>query len=220
MEKQEIKRDFIFEFAGMPKSGKTTVLRIIMSFLKANGYSVSEYEFHGGGHYAPIDKKDIGSLNLFLAANAIEALMVFSAGEKKYPRVFFLDRGIFDRCIWTKVLIEKNDIASSEGDAMLNFLTMPQLADRLDGVFLFVTSPELSLRREAKNTLLPRTGRIMNDPFLTTLRTVSLDLAREFHDRFRNMCVIDTEQSDEQIKLTSEQVAAKILSIIQKADDR
>ena len=219
-ETQNIKRDYIFEFAGMPKSGKTTILRIIMSFLKAKGFRVSEYEFHGGGHYAPIDKKDISSLNFFLAANAIEALMVFSAGEKKHSRIFFLDRGIFDRCIWTKVLVEKGNISTAEGNTMLNFLTMPQLVNRMDGTFLFITSPKLSLKREAKNALIPRTGRIMNDSFLTTLRTVSLDLSKELHDSFRNMNVFDTAQLDEEVKPTAELVAKTILSIIQHSDGR
>lgn len=218
MEKKQLKRDFIFEFAGMPKSGKTTVLRIIEHFLKGKGYRIQE--FHGGGHYAPIDKNEIGSFNLYLAAKAIESLVVFSQIEKRHPRILLMDRGIFDRCIWTKVLVERKEIKPSETEAILNFLTVPRLLERIDGVFLFVSSPQLCLEREAENKLIVRTGRVMNQDRLTALRSVSLNLAKHYSNRLSHIHVLDTDKLDGKIKSTAEVVAEKILSIIQKSNGR
>ena len=128
-------RDYFFEFAGMPKSGKTTVCDIVVHFLKRKGLRVSEY--HGGGRYVRIDKSSLTSLNLYLAIKAVEFVVTNVEREKTQYRVFVMDRGLFDRRVFTRTLLDLKRIDSSEASTISNFLGMPKLTDYIDGVFLF-----------------------------------------------------------------------------------
>ena len=86
-----------------------------------------------------------------------------------------MDRGIFDRCIFTNSLLEMGKISEHEGTALSNFLTLPRFVKGVDGVFLFITTPELSISREYKGRLVQQSGRVMNTDFLSELRRASLE---------------------------------------------
>lgn len=208
-----LQKDFFFEFAGMPKSGKTTVLDVVVHFLKRKGYRVEEY--HGGGRYSPIDKSAIASLNVYLACKATEFILTSSEKEKVYSRIYVLDRGLFDRMLFTRALKEMKAIDEREFESVSKFLCMSRTMNRLDGVFLFVTSPELSIERENKNKLIVRTGRVMNSDFLSTLRRVSLDSVTHPFEAFPTLNLIDTEQLDGRIKESAQMVADVITNKIE-----
>src|SRR6185436_13046244 len=94
--------DHFVEFAGMPKSGKTTVLDIVSHHLRRSGILLNE--FHGGGRYAPIDKSSLPALNMYLGGEAVAFILTRAHREKAVNRLFLLDRGIVDRCIFTRAL--------------------------------------------------------------------------------------------------------------------
>lgn len=208
-----LRRDFFFEFAGMPKSGKTTTLDVVVHFLKRKEYRVEEY--HGGGRYSPIDKSAIASLNIYLACKAMEFIVTSAEKEKVYSRVFIMDRGLFDRMLFTKALKEMKKIDEEEFESLSNFLSIPRMTNKLDGIFLFVTSPELSIERENKNKLIVKTGRVMNTDFLSTLRRVSLDTINNPLEAFPMVTLIDTEQLDGRIKESAQMIADIMINKIE-----
>lgn len=205
-------RDYFFEFSGMPKSGKTTILDIVTHYLKRSGLRMQE--FHGGGRYAPIDKSAIGSLNMYLAGMSIEFILVASEREKIGHRIFLLDRGIFDRIIFTRTLRKLKRIDDNEAVALEHYLKLPSLLGRLDAVFLFITNPDLSVSREYKNKLVRSTGRVMNTKFLESLRASAVELAAELKDEVKTLLLIDTEQLDGQIEETARRVSETMVEII------
>lgn len=207
-----LERDYFFEFAGMPKSGKTTIQDIVVHYLKRKGLKVQEY--HGGGRYSPIDKNSIASLNLFLAGKAIEFILTCAEREKNQHKIFIMDRGIFDRCIFTSALLRMGKIDRKEASAIETYLTLPRLVKQIDGVFLFVTEPELSLNREYINKILHEKGRVMNTTFLEILRQSSIDC---FHSQktFSNVQLLDTEKFDGKPKHVAQLVIDNILSKIE-----
>jgi thymidylate kinase len=194
----------------MPKSGKTTILDIVIHFLKRNGFKISEY--HGGGRYAPIDKSAIESLNLYLASLAAEFILISSTRERSQFKIFLMDRGIFDRCIFTKALLEMNKIDSDEAQSIDSYLKLPRLANKLDGIFLFITDPRLSLERESKYKLITETGRVMNDNFLKILRAASLEIFKTHQKYFSDIKLIDTEVLDGKIEICADLIAKDILA--------
>ena len=66
---QQLQRSYIFEFAGMPQSGKSVVREILAHYLKRMEYPLEE--FNGGSRYSgfPIYRMPIGQLNERLAQN-------------------------------------------------------------------------------------------------------------------------------------------------------
>src|ERR1043165_5333867 len=105
----------------MPKSGKTTIFNIVNHYLKRQGYLIEE--FHGGGRYSPIDKSAITSLNIYLACRAVDFILISSAKEKVHHRVYLMDRGLFDRMLFTRALELMEKIDRSEAEAISHFLS-------------------------------------------------------------------------------------------------
>lgn len=94
-------RHVIIEFAGIPKSGKTTILDVVSHYLRRQRVPIAEH--HGGGRYAPLGKENLGKLNLYLACEAVR-YVVSTSQDGLSPRVHLLDRGIVDRLIFTRSL--------------------------------------------------------------------------------------------------------------------
>ena len=217
MEVIALDKDYIFEFAGMPKSGKTTVMNIVAHYLKRKGFTIQEY--HGGGRYSPIDKSAIGSLNLYLAIKSIEFILTTIEREKTKNKIFFMDRGIFDRCIFTKVLNKMKKIDSNEASELMKFLMLPRLAKNINGIFLFVTSPAISIDREYKEKLIQKIGRVMNTDFLEHLKDESYESYREFQDIFPYIHLIDTDKMDKRASDCAKLVVNDILNRIEGKND-
>lgn len=207
-----MKRDFFFEFAGMPKAGKTTILEIVAHFLKRQGYRIRAYD--GEGRYAPIDKTSLASLNLFLAGKAIEFVLLSSERDVVHPRIHLLDKGIFDRCIFTRALLNVGEIDGHESNALVNYLTLPRLTQRIDCVYLFVTTPELSIARELENKLISEQGPIINHDFLKILREACFHDYQNLQGSFRAIELIDTAQQDGEISQSAQKVVDSILKVI------
>jgi hypothetical protein len=208
-----MKRDFFFEFAGMPKSGKTTICDAVVHFLKRKGYRVAD--FHGGGRYAPIDKSALSSLNVYLAIKAAEFILVNAERERSSFRIHIMDRGIFDRRIFTRALIDLGKISAEEGSCLRSFLDMPNIRNHIDEVFLVVTQPELSLAREYKNRLIEVPGRVMNDPFLHALRKASLEERDYSFNHPPRITLIDTGIEDGNIAACAQTVLNAILTAVE-----
>jgi hypothetical protein len=152
----------------MPKSGKTTVLDTVAHYLRRHGLQVAE--FHGGGRYAPIDKAHLAELNIYLACEAVRYIVAVGLAQQT-PRVHLMDRGVVDRVIFTEALGLLNRLSDQQREYLGRFLLLPEVVSRLDHVFVFVTSSELSMSRESSKRLTEKDGRVMNNPLLNELRT-------------------------------------------------
>lgn len=212
----ELRRDFFFEFAGMPKSGKTTTMDTVVHYLKRQGLKVTEY--HGGGRYAPIDKSANESLNLYLAGMAVNFILQNSEREKTVNRLFIMDRGLFDRWVFTRALNMMNKIDNDEYHSIVSYLTISRVIDKIDGVFLFVTNPHVSIDRENKNKLTQKPGRVMNSDVLQKIRDASIENHQSSQGMVNNVFLIDTELENNKILETSQFVINKILETIGKLD--
>ncbi len=119
---RQLERNYIFEFAGMPQSGKTSVRETLAHYLKRMEYPL--VEFNGGSRHSrfPINRMPIGELNEKLAYN-IESF-VRSIGEKQDldHNIYLLDRGLIDRCIFTDALVQDNKSLQSRQRNFTQFL--------------------------------------------------------------------------------------------------
>jgi len=206
-------RHVIFEFAGMPKSGKTTVLDVVAHYLRRHHIPLAEY--HGGGRYAPIDKDHIGRLNLYLASEALRYLLTTTQPGLP-PKVHLMDRGLVDRLIFTRCLLAMGRIDEAHSSAIEQLLAVNELAGVVDACAIFHTSPELSLARELRNRLVDKQGRVINSDLLTGLATAAVAAGRA-GDRIhvaRSVFVVDTTLSNDRVRETAIGVLRRIAPIL------
>jgi len=175
---RQLERNYIFEFAGMPQGGKTSVKEILAHYLKRMEYPV--VEFNGGSRYSgfPIYRMPIGELNQKLAQIIKDFVRDIAESQNSDHNIYLLDRGLIDRCIFTNALARDNKISQGQAEKLYESLTAPVLLDRLDGVFIFVTAPETSLDREYADKLVEREnvrsqGDVMNEHFLHEMRSAA-----------------------------------------------
>ena len=174
----QLERSYVFEFAGMPQSGKTVVREILAHYLKRMEYPL--VEFNGGSRNSgfPIYRMPIGQLNERLAQNIESFMHTTLEKQNSEHNIYLLDRGIIDRCIFTDALVRDNQVSPETAKRIYNFLATPEFLEKLDGVFIFVTSPETALYREYEGKLVEREqvrsqGDVMNEQFLREMRSAA-----------------------------------------------
>jgi thymidylate kinase len=212
-ELMKLSRDVIIEFAGMPKSGKTTVLDITAHYLRRQKLPVAE--FHGGGRYAPVGKSDLPELNVYLACEAIRYVL---AADQLYrePRIHLMDRGIIDRMIFTLALNSIGRLSDEQRDCTLGVLGLPEVVSKVDKTLVFVTDPQLSLSREVHNKLSASDGRVMNTPLLTALQTAA-ETWQQSAARIPPTITVDTAVLDGDIQRTAFTVLTGIAGVLRSA---
>ncbi|GAB3168918.1 hypothetical protein GCM10027059_32740 [Myceligenerans halotolerans] len=204
-------RDVVIEFAGMPKSGKTTVLDIVSHRIRRAGWAVGD--FHGGGRYAPVGKKDLTSLNLYLAGSALQYVAAIGADERP-PRFHLLDRGLNDRVIFSRALQSLGLIGDAHAAAIEQIAGLPDVQSKVDLCFVFTTSPELSLQREHSNRLTTADGRIMNTARLTALHDAATNfVAGSPSTTGLPVVLVDTARFDGAVRATAQFVLEAIAQL-------
>lgn len=210
-EMRQLERNYIFEFAGMPQSGKTAVKEILAHFLKRMEYPV--VEFNGGSRYSslPIHRMPIGELNQKLAQNIERFVRSITEKPGSEHNIYLLDRGLIDRCIFTKALALDNKVSQKQEEILYEFLTPVDLLDMLDGVFIFTTSPETALKREYKDKLVAHRdvqaqGDVMNERFLNEIRIAAEDWYTRVNKHVKHVEPIDTTPFEKSMKNVAEYV--------------
>lgn len=186
-----LSKSYFFEFSGMPKAGKTTVIESVRHFFRRNGYPVKNYRGHDRN--LEIDKSNERELNLVLAARAVEYITMHSVTDRE-PTIHFLDRGIFDRMIFTDLLYKQNKIGDDEVETLTHFLMLEQNRILINGLFVFDVEPQISLEREYNGTLIKSPGRVMNGEYLLNLKSTVLDCYQQYSGGFENKMLISTDK--------------------------
>jgi thymidylate kinase len=210
---QQLQRSYIFEFAGMPQSGKTAVREILAHYLKRMEYPL--VEFNGGSRYSgfPIYDMPIGQLNERLAKNIEHFMHKTLEMQNSEHKIYLLDRGIIDRCIFTDALVQDNKVSPKQAEEIYQFLAAPEFLEKLEGVFIFVTSPETALAREYEGKLVERAkvrsqGDVMNEHFLGEMRLASEEWNNRVNIRGSGYYVKHTQLIDTTSKNTDMQEVA------------
>jgi hypothetical protein len=219
---QELQRSYIFEFAGMPQSGKTVVREILAHYFKRMEYPL--VEFNGGSRYSgyPIYRMHIGQLNERLAQNIESFMQKTLERQNADHNIYLLDRGIIDRCIFTDALVRDNQVSQEQAKKIYQFLASPEFLEKLDGVFIFVTSPETALYREYEGKLVEREkvrsqGDVMNEQFLREMRSAAEEWNDRVNSRGSGYYIKHTQLVDTTSKKTDMQKKAlEILANIQR----
>ena len=203
-------RPLFVEFAGTPKSGKSSCIDTVNHFFRRLDYKVLA-PTEGASKRTPYYLKDnLVAFNAWSATYALTHILEGRFGTDEYHLVI-MDRGIFDALAWFELLKQKDDITSEDCSAIQHFLLVSHWRELVDMVFLFQTDPDTSLERENRNKLIEEPGRAMNTDFLGDLNA-AYDATREQHaDKFNRFHPISTREGESTEQSTAFAVVEAII---------
>jgi predicted NUDIX family phosphoesterase/thymidylate kinase len=201
----EKRRPFIIEFAGTPKSGKTTTIGAIHQFLKRNGVIVRTFQERAS--VAPLVDKGTAFFNTWVTCATLNGII--EALEDDKLDVLILDRGLFDGLVWIDWQEKTHRVSKAEAEGFRSFVLTPRWRGLVDLVFVIHCDAKTSLEREYAKQITLRHGAIMNTVTLAQLRQHYLQAARRYRDEFKSITVIENSRGPEMKTVTD--VAKRIL---------
>ena len=184
-------RPLFVEFAGTPKSGKSTCIDTVNHFFRRLGYTVLA-PTEGASKRTPYYlKDDLVAFNAWSAAYALTHILEGRYGADKYHLVI-MDRGIFDALAWFELLQSEDRITIEDCSIIQNFLLVNHWQGLIDMVFLFQTDPSTSLERENRDKLIEEPGRAMNPEFLQALNRAYQTISDKYSAQFSSLYVVNT----------------------------
>ncbi|HEU5142584.1 MAG TPA: hypothetical protein VFU04_05445 [Solirubrobacterales bacterium] len=166
----------IIEFAGSPKSGKSTTIEVVAHFFKRMEFRVRAPS-EGASKRTPYHlRRDLVAFNSWTLNYAISELLDAYHNVDR-PDLVILDRGPFDSLAWLGLLHEAGDLQDEIFQTMRDFALVPRWAELVRRIYVFTCEPEISLERENQAKLTRRGGTAMNPETLTSLRKQYAHLA-------------------------------------------
>lgn len=124
----ESKRPYIVEFAGSPKSGKTTTLHAIHQFFKRNGLMVRTLQERAS--VAPLADKGTALFNTWVTCATLNGIIESLEDEKL--DVLILDRGLFDGLVWIDWQEKTHRVSKQEAKGFKSFVLTPRWQGLVD----------------------------------------------------------------------------------------
>lgn len=201
----------VVEFAGSPKSGKSTNIDILVHFFKRTGFKVWA-PTEGASKRTPYNlKRNLVAFNTWSLNYAISELLVAYYNVDKHDLVI-LDRGPFDSIAWMSLLHERGDLNPDEFRVIKNFALHPKWSLLVGRLYLFTCTPDKSLEREHQAKLVHGDGLAMNTDILESLLRKYNDLRSELNSY--PVMPIETTNSSGPVE-TAKVIASDILCLFE-----
>src|SRR5713101_5738099 len=116
------RKPIVFEFAGVPKAGKTTTLNQIQAFLRRCGFRVEVVIERAS--VCPIRDKKHSNFNVWTACTTLAQVLYKTQEPPRAddPEILILDRGIFDSICWLVLMERLARIRRQERELIERFL--------------------------------------------------------------------------------------------------
>lgn len=198
-------RAFVVEFAGTPKSGKSTSVEAIRHFFKRHGFSVHVLTERAA--QCPIPMKGHLFFNTWCATTMLAELLENVDTETD---IVIADRGLFDSLIWFLTQAKRGELSDEELTNIENFLLMDRWKNLFDLVTVLHASAPRALERENAQRITRRAGSIMNASMLEALSGAVVEAVDRYEDEFKNVIVIDTD--DGEVRSVNADLLSQILN--------
>lgn len=203
----------VVEFAGSPKSGKSTNIDIVSHFFKRMGFKVWAPS-EGASKRTPYSlKRNLVAFNTWSLNYAISELLVAYYNIDQQDLVI-LDRGPFDSIAWMSLLHERGDLDDNEFRVLRDFSLHPKWSLLISRLYLFTCDPKSSLERELSVKLTHGAGVAMNQDMLNSLLKEYQKLQLELNSY--PVLPFDTTQSTGPLE-TAKQIATDVLNLLADA---
>lgn len=164
VKKKSRKRPVVIEFCGTPKSGKTSSILSLNTFLKRNDYKTKIITENA--NICPITNKYNPNFNFWNLFRTSSELIELYSEQYNNVDVIICDRGYFDCLVWFKWFELNRHISAADYETIERLISMNHFAGTLDIVLALTVDPAIALKREYVNLLTKKHGRIMNESVL------------------------------------------------------
>jgi predicted NUDIX family phosphoesterase len=214
---QGARKPVIFEFAGVPKAGKTSMLNALQAFLKRCGFRVEIVIERAS--ICPIRDKTHSNFNVWAACTTLAQILERTQNPPRIddPDILILDRGLFDAICWLRLMERLERIRPEERRGIESFLTMADWRKRISAVFVMMVSPADAMQRE--NGLLPvehKEGSIMNEKVLAQMLNATRETSKSLKKEFRIFEIDTSAERKGGAKQIAEAVANLALNVIEE----
>ncbi len=191
------RRPIVIEFCGSPKAGKTSCINSLNIFLKRNGFKTSILSEQAS--FSPISDKHNPVFNVWTCSSAINEIneKMDNAQHGEEIDVIISDRGIFDALCWFRWLKSQQHMNKKEYKVLTEFATLYRWQKNIDLVYVFMVSPEESIKREYANLLTNKRGSIMREDVLEQYLSSVKETIQEYEKDFRAVYQIDTTEKQQ-----------------------
>ena len=191
-----LERPYFVEFAGTPKSGKSSNIDIVEHFFRRMDFNVLAPSEGASKRTPRYLKSDWPAFNAWTASYALMQV-VEGLHDPARPHISILDRGLFDALAWFELMKQRSQISPEFADSAQRFLTIDKWREAIDRVILFTVVPETSMRRENAQTLVDDEGQAMNLNLLSELNAAYDAIRERYSDSFERFHQIDTTNMGE-----------------------
>ena len=220
------RKPVIFEFAGLPKAGKTSTAIALQAFLKRCGFRVEIVTERA----SPNSIRDQTRSNfnvwaacrmapLYAACTTLAQILEKTQNPPGFddPDILILDQGLFDALCWLRLMERLERIRPEERQLIGSFLRLADWRKRISAVFVMTASPEDALQRE--KGLLPvehKEGSIMNEKVLAQMLNTTRETSKSLKKEFRIFEIDTSAERKGGVKQIAEAVANLALNVIEE----
>ncbi len=211
------RKPVIFEFAGLPKAGKTSTSNALQVFLKRCGFRVETVS----GQSSPFPFRDQTRSNFNVRAGCTTLAQILEKTQNPPgfdgPDILILDQGLFDALCWLRLMEHLERIRPEERKVIESFLRLADWRKRLSAVFVMTASPEDAMQRE--KGLLPverQEGAIMNKKVLARMLNMTRKTSQSLKNEFRIFEIDTSAERKGGVKQIAEAVANLALNVIEE----
>lgn len=202
-------RAFVIEFAGTPKSGKSTTVEAIRHFFARSGFRV--HVLIERASICPIPMKGHLFFNTWCASTMLSELLEEVDTDTD---IIIVDRGIFDALVWLTMQKDRGELTSDEFHIIEAFFLMDRWRGLIDLAVVMNVDPEEAIRRENSQRISARIGSIMNEEVLGRLSESVRKAARTYGPKFDG--IIEHETSGMTIRESAAKLATQILDRLEE----
>ncbi|HVU28369.1 MAG TPA: NUDIX domain-containing protein [Verrucomicrobiae bacterium] len=211
------RKPVVFEFAGVPKAGKTSTLGALQAFLKRSGFRVEVVVERAS--VCPVRDKKHSNFNIWTACTTLAQILEKTQNPPRPddPHILILDRGLFDSICWLSLMEHLERIRSEEREIVEKFLKIGDWRKRISAVFVMTVKPEDAMTRE--QGLLPvqsSKGSIMNHEVLQQMLKTTEENVKRLKKDFRIFEIDTSGNSKDGPKRTAEKIADLALNVIEE----
>lgn len=216
---KRLRKPLVIEFCGIPKSGKTTSINALNTFLKRNNFKTKVLTERAS--ICPITKKTHPNFNLWTITRTLSELIENLFEYAESTDIILADRAVFDSLIWFEWLNNNPSPCNPHLDkntyeAIIGWLTTEYITRNIDLVLLFNSTPEKAMQREYSCLLTNKKGSIMNDSVLLGYVEAQKKVMEKYRCKFGEIVNIDDNKLDGDMSKKNLQVTKIILNKLEE----
>ncbi|OGP60556.1 MAG: hypothetical protein A2V67_15220 [Deltaproteobacteria bacterium RBG_13_61_14] len=201
-------RSFVIEFAGTPKSGKSTSSEAIRHFLSRYGFRVHVLTERAA--VCPIPMKGHLFFNTWCAASMLAELLSKVETETD---IIIIDRGIFDTLVWMTLQENRGEITADEARTIEAFLLLERWRSLIDLAVVMSVSSEEAIARENGQHITQKLGTIMTPAMLLAITESVQQALKRYGSKF--YAVISHQTTGHQLRQSNIDLAKKVLECLE-----